>query len=74
MVNARKINRVCRIFLQILFVGVLCLIGGYVGLVLLFFGPYVWPIALLWFLGWFFGVGWIICRFKQRNDLYDHAA
>jgi hypothetical protein len=74
MVDARKINRLCGRFLQTLFVGVLCLIGGYVGLALLLFGPYAWPIAVLWFLGWFFGVGWIVRRFKQRSDLYHHDA
>jgi hypothetical protein len=29
---------------------------------------------LVWIFGWFYGVAWIICRFKQRNDLYDHDA
>jgi hypothetical protein len=74
MADARKINRLCGRFLQWLFIGVLSLIGGYVGLVLLLFGPYVWAIAVVWFFGWFFGVAWIICLFKKRNDLHDHDA
>jgi uncharacterized membrane protein YccC len=74
MADAKKINRLCGRFLQILFVGVLCLIGGYVGLLLVIFGPYAWPFALLWICGWFYGVAWIISRLKRRNDLYDHDA
>jgi hypothetical protein len=74
MADARKMNRLCGRFLLIVFVGALCLIGGYVGLILLLFGPYAWPVALLWFFGCFYGVAWVICRFKQRDDLYDHDA
>jgi hypothetical protein len=74
MADARKINRLCGRFLQIVFIGALCLIGGYVGLILLICGPYGWAIELLWLPGWFYGVAWIIVKIKQRNEYYEHDA
>ena len=74
MADATKINRICGRFLQVLFVGALCLIGGLVGFFLVICGPYGWAIALIWFPGWFYGVAWIIVKVKQRNEFYDRDA
>ena len=68
MTDAHKINRLCGRFLRFFIVLGLCLVGLYVGVVLVFFGPLAWPIAGLWF----FGAGWAVIRLKGRFRSYDH--
>lgn len=68
MANAKKINRFCAKFLRWFFFGVFCIVAGYIGLILLIFGPFAWPILGLWILG----ACWVIMRLVRLFRWYDH--
>jgi hypothetical protein len=70
MADVHKSNRLCGRFSRFIIILVLCLVGLYVGIALLFFGPLAWPIAGLWL----FGAGWVVVRLGRRFRLYDHGA
>jgi hypothetical protein len=71
MIHTRKIKRLCEEILLWISAVALILGSGYVCVIICFFGPLAFPIALVLFLGCFFILSRIMRRLARLYDLDD---